>query len=79
MELKGGRSPTEPVGRSDKVQPEERSPEVMAGRHSTKAEPEGRGSPVKLVDRWVTVEARELGAEADSMLMMWSSHLEMKA
>ncbi len=41
VELKGGRSPTEPVGRSDEAQPEERSPEVMAGRRSTKAEPEG--------------------------------------
>ncbi len=54
----GGRSPTEPVGWSDEAQPEERSPEVMAGRRPTKAEPEGRGSRV-------TVEARELGAEAE--------------
>ncbi len=38
----------------------------MAGRRSTKAELEGRGSPVELVDRWVTVEARELGAEVES-------------
>ncbi len=37
----------------------------MAGRRPTKAEPEGRGSPVELVDRWVTVETRELGAEVD--------------
>ncbi len=41
MELKGGRSPTEPVGRSNEAQPEERSPEAMAGRRPTKAEPEG--------------------------------------
>ncbi len=67
MELKGGRSPTEPVGRSDEAQPEERSPEAMAGRRPTKAEPEGRGSPVELVDRWVTVEARELGAEVEPL------------
>ncbi len=64
VELKGGRSPTEPVGRNDEAQLEERSPEAMAGRRPAKAEPEGRGSPVELVDRWVTVEARELGAEA---------------
>ncbi len=40
-ELAGGRSPTEPVGRSDEAQPEERSPEAMVGRHLTKVEPEG--------------------------------------
>ncbi len=39
----------------------------MAGRRPTKAEPEGRGSPVELVDRWVTVEARELGAEVEPL------------
>ncbi len=67
VELKGGRSPTEPVGRSDEVQPEERSPEAMAGRRPTKAKPEGWGSPVELVDRWVTVEVRELGAEVEPL------------
>ncbi len=50
VELMGGRSPTEPVGWSDEVQPEERSPEAMAGRRPTKGEPEGRGSPVELMD-----------------------------
>ncbi len=40
-ELKGGRSPTELVGQNDEAQPEERSPEAMAGRRPTKAEPEG--------------------------------------
>ncbi len=54
----------EPVGRSDEAQPEERSPEAMAGRRPTKAVPEGRGSPV---ERWVTVEARELGAEVEPL------------
>ncbi len=49
----------EPVGSSDEVQAEERSPEEMAGRRPTKAEPGGRGSLVELMDRWVTVEARE--------------------
>ncbi len=67
VELKGGRSPTEPVGWSDKAQPEERSPEAMAGQRPTKAEPEGWGSPVELVDQWVTVEARELGAEVEPL------------
>ncbi len=67
VELKGGRSPTEPVGWSDKTQPEERSPEAMAGQCPTKAEPEGWGSPVELVDQWVTVEARELGAEVEPL------------
>ncbi len=65
MELEGGRSPTELVGRNDEAQPEERSPGSMEGQRPAKVEPEGRGSPVELVDRWVTVEARELGAEAD--------------
>ncbi len=27
----------------------------------------GRESPVELVDRWVTVEARELGAEVEAL------------
>ncbi len=67
VELKGGKSPTEPVGQSDEAQPEERSPEAMAGRCLTKAEPEGRGSPVELVDRWVMMEARELGAEVEPL------------
>ncbi len=44
MELAGGRSPMEPVGQSDSVKPEERSPEAMAGRRPTKAEPEGEGA-----------------------------------
>ncbi len=43
--------PTEPVGWSDEVQPEERSPQAMAGQRPTKAEPAGRGSPVELVHR----------------------------
>ncbi len=55
------------MGRRDEAQPDERSPEAMAGRRPTKAEPEGRGSPVELVDRWVTVEARELGAEVEPL------------
>ncbi len=46
----GGRSPTEPVGQRAEAQPEERSPEAMAGRCPTKAESEGRGSLVKLMD-----------------------------
>ncbi len=50
-------------GRSDEAQPEDRSPEAMAGRRPTKAEPEGRVSPVEW---WVTVEAWELGAEVES-------------
>ncbi len=57
-----GRSPTELVERSDKVQPEQRSPEAMAGQQLTKAEPEGQRSPVELVGRRVMVETRELGA-----------------
>ncbi len=40
MELAGGRSPMEPVGQSDEVQPEEGSPEAMVGRRPTKVEPE---------------------------------------
>ncbi len=40
-------------------------PEAEPEQLRTKAEPEGRGSPVELVDRWVTVEGRELGAEVD--------------
>ncbi|KAI2663177.1 hypothetical protein H4Q32_011644 [Labeo rohita] len=63
-ELEGGRSPTEPVGRSDKAQPEEWSPEAMAGRRPTKAEPEGQWSPVELVDRRATVELRAGVAES---------------
>ncbi len=59
------KGPKEPVGRSDEAQQEERSPEAMACRCPTKAEPEGRGSPVELMDRRVTVEARELGAEVE--------------
>ncbi len=58
--LTGGRSPTEPVGRSDEAQSEERSPKAMAGRRQTKAEPEGTREPGELVDRRVTMEAREL-------------------
>ncbi len=42
-----------------------RSPEAKRGRRPTKAEPEGRGSPVELVDRRVTVEERKLGAEVE--------------
>ncbi len=52
------------MGRSDEAQPEERSPEAMAGRRTTKAEPEGRGSPVK---RQGMVEARELRAEVEPL------------
>ncbi len=48
------------------MQPEEWSPEAMAGRRPTKAEPEGRGSPVELVDRRVMVEPLVLWAEAES-------------
>ncbi len=58
VELAGGRSPTEPVGQSDEVQPEEWRPEAMAGRCPTNAE---------LVDRRVTVEARELGVEVEPL------------
>ncbi len=60
-------SPAETVGQSDEVQQEERIPEAMAGRRPTKVEPEGWGSPVELVDRRVTVEARELGAEVEPL------------
>ncbi len=67
VELVGGRSPTEPVGRNDEAQPEERSPEAMAGWRPTEAEPEGRGSPVELVDWRVMVEVRELGAEVEPL------------
>ncbi len=70
VELKGGRSPTEPVGRSDEAQPEERSPEAMAGRCPTKAEPEGRGSPVELEDRWMTVEGYSSPGDAGG----WQTH-----
>ncbi len=69
VELTGGRSPTELVGQSDNAQPEERSPEAMAGQRPTKAEPEGQGSLVDLVDRQVTVEARELGAEVELLIL----------
>lgn len=55
----------EPVGQNHEAQPEERSPEAMAGRHLTKAEPEGREIQVELMDQWVTVEVRELGAEVE--------------
>ncbi len=48
MELKGRRSLTEPEGWSDEAKPDEWSPKVADGR-LTKAEPEGRGSPVELV------------------------------
>ncbi len=58
VELMGGRSPTEPSGWSDEAQPEERSPEAMAGRCPTKAELEGRGS---------SVEPLDLRAEAESL------------
>ncbi len=78
VELAGGRTPKELVGRSDKVQPEERSPEAMAGRCPTKAEPKGRGSPVELVDRWVTVEARELGAEVEPLGLRAELELEVR-
>ncbi len=54
------------------MQPEEQSPEAMVGRRPTKAETEGRGSPVELVDRQVTVEARELGTEVDPQGPKWT-------
>ncbi|KAL1263533.1 hypothetical protein QQF64_006272 [Cirrhinus molitorella] len=57
----------ESVGRSDKVQPEERSPEAMVGRCPNRPEPEGRGSPVELVDQWVKVETREISAMVEPL------------
>ncbi len=44
VELEAGRNPTEPVGQSDKAQPEERSPEAMVRQRLTKA-PGGAGGP----------------------------------
>ncbi len=48
-ELEGGRSLTKPEGQSDETNPEDCSPEAADGRRLTKAEPEGRGSPVEPV------------------------------
>ncbi len=62
VELTGGRSPTEPVGRSNEAQSR-----GYGGSTPTKAEPKVRGSPVELIDRRVTVEARELGAEVEPL------------
>ncbi len=68
MELKGRRSLTEPEGQSDKAKTEEWSPEAVDGRRLTKAEPEGRGSPVELVGGRTTVETREPGAKVQPMV-----------
>ncbi len=68
MELKGRRSLTEPEGLSDEAKTEEWSPEAADGRRLTKAEPEGRGSPVELVGGRATVETREPGAKVQPMV-----------
>ncbi len=49
-------------GRRSLTEPEEWNDEVVDGRRLTKAETEGRGSPVELVGWWATVETGELGA-----------------
>ncbi len=68
MELKGRRSLTEPEGRNDEAKPEEWSPEAADGRRLTKAEPEGRGSPVELAEGRPTVEMREPGAKVQPIV-----------